>query len=205
MYKKTQNPIVVGIVMALLAVFIIGGFFLVRSIGLKNLELKKSKTEVEKLMELNLDDNYPGNAREVLKVYNRILKCCYNEDLTDEQIKKLAEQNQKLFDEQLLEKNPLDQYVEKLKKDIKDYKDKKTTIANIAIQDLAEAEREERGGYKFCNLLVSYIVKDTKGLKTTNEKYYLREDDKGRWKILFWELTYKTFQLTTIIFDNNRG
>ena len=193
MYKKTQNPIVVGIVMALLAVFIIGGFFLVRSIGLKNLELKKSKTEVEKLMELNLDDNYPGNAREVLKVYNRILKCCYNEELTDEQIKKLAEQNQKLFDDQLLEKNPLDQYVEKLKKDIKDYKDKKTTIANIAIQDLAEAEREERGGYKFCNLLVSYIVKDTKGLKTTNEKYYLREDDKGRWKILFWELTYKTF------------
>ena len=193
MYKKTQNSVVVGIVMALLAVFIIGGFFLVRSIGLKNLELKKSKTEVEKLMELNLDDNYPGNAREVLKVYNRILKCCYNEDLTDEQIKKLAEQNQKLFDEQLLEKNPLDQYVEKLKKDIKDYKDKKTTIANIAIQDLAEAEREERGGYKFCNLLVSYIVKDTKGLKTTNEKYYLREDDKGRWKILFWELTYKTF------------
>ena len=193
MYKKTQNPIVVGIVMALLAVFIIGGFFLVRSIGLKNLELKKSKTEVEKLMELNLDDNYPGNAREVLKVFNRILKCCYNEELTDEQIKKLAEQNQKLFDEQLLEKNPLDQYVEKLKKDIKDYKDKKTTIANIAIQDLAEAEREERGGYKFCNLLVSYIVKDTKGLKTTNEKYYLREDDKGRWKILFWELTYKTF------------
>ena len=205
MYKKTQNPVVVGLVMALLAVFIIGGFFLVRSIGLKNLELKKSKTEVEKLMELNLDDNYPGNAREVLKIYNRILKCCYNEELTDEQIKKLAEQNQKLFDEQLLEKNPLDQYVEKLKKDIEDYKSKKTTIANIAIQDLAEAEREERGGYKFCNLLVSYIVKDTKGLKTTNEKYYLREDDKGRWKILFWELTYKTFQLTTIIFDNNRG
>ena len=193
MYKKTQNPVVVGIVMALLAVFIIGGFFLVRSIGLKNLELKKSKTEVEKLMELNLDDNYPGNAREVLKIYNRILKCCYNEELTDEQIKKLAEQNQKLFDEQLLEKNPLDQYVEKLKKDIEDYKSKKTTIANIAIQDLAEAEREERGGYKFCNILVSYIVKDTKGLKTTNEKYYLREDDKGRWKILFWELTYKTF------------
>ena len=193
MYKKTQNPVVVGIVMALLAVFIIGGFFLVRSIGLKNLELKKSKTEVEKLMELNLDDNYPGNAREVLKIYNRILKCCYNEELTDEQIKKLAEQNQKLFDEQLLEKNPLDQYVEKLKKEIEDYKSKKTTIANIAIQDLAEAEREERGGYKFCNLLVSYIVKDTKGLKTTNEKYYLREDDKGRWKILFWELTYKTF------------
>lgn len=193
MYKKTQNSVVVGIVMALLAVFIIGGFFLVRSIGLKNLELKKSKTEVEKLMELNLDDNYPGNAREVLKIYNRILKCCYNEELTDEQIKKLAEQNQKLFDEQLLEKNPLDQYVEKLKKDIEDYKSKKTTIANIAIQDLAEAEREERGGYKFCNLLVSYIVKDTKGLKTTNEKYYLREDDKGRWKILFWELTYKTF------------
>ena len=71
-----------------------------------------------------------------------------------------------------------------------------TTVYNIVKEivqydKLSKTEKFET----LINLLkrVKNIVKDTKGLKTTNEKYYLREDDKGRWKILFWELTYKTF------------
>ena len=193
MYKKAQNPIVVIIVMIALAIFVIGGFFLARSIGTKNKEARNSKTEVEKLMELDLDDNYPGTAREVLKINNRIMKCYYNEKLTDEQIKVLAKQNQKLFDEELLKRNPYDVYVERLKKEIEGYKKSKVTIINIGLQELAEAEKEERGGYKFCNLLVSYFLKEGNGHKKTNHKYYLREDENGKWKILFWEVTTKTF------------
>ena len=78
MYKKAQNPIVVTLVMIALAVFIVGGFFLARNIGEKKLEARNSKTEVEKLMELDLDENYPGTAREVLKLNNRIVKFYYN-------------------------------------------------------------------------------------------------------------------------------
>jgi len=193
MYKKAQNPIVVTIVMIILAFVVIGGFFLVRHSGERNQETRKNKTEVEKLMELDLDENYPGTAREVLKINNRLMKCYYNEDLTDEQIKALAMQNQKLFDEELLKRNPYDAYVERLKKEIEGYKKSKVTIINIGLQDLADAETEERGGYKFCNLLVSYFLKEGNGHKKTNHKYYLREDEKGRWKILFWEVTTKTF------------
>jgi len=193
MYKKAQNPVVVVAVMIALAVFIVGGFFLARNIGEKNWEARKSKTEVEKLIDLDLDENYPGTAREVLKINNRLMKCYYNEKLTDEQIKALAMQNQKLFDEELLKRNPYDAYVERLKKDIEGYKKSKTTIINIGIQELSDAEKEERGGYKFCNLLVSFFLKEGNGHKKTNHKYYLREDEKGRWKILFWEVTTKTF------------
>ena len=193
MYKKAQNPIVVIIIMVALAVAVIGGFFWARSIGMKNQEKRNSKTEVEKLMELNLDENYPGTAREVLKINNRLMKCYYNEDLTDEQLKSLAMQNQKLFDEELLKRNPYDVYVERLKKEIEGYKKTKVTIINIGLQELAEAETEERGGYKFCNLLVSYFLKEGNGHKKTNHKYYLREDENGKWKILFWEVTTKTF------------
>lgn len=193
MYKKTQNPIIVTLVMIVLAVVVIGGFFLARHIGEKKQETRKSKTEVEKLMELDLDENYPGTAREVLKINNRLMKCYYNEDLTDEQLKSLAMQNQKLFDEELLKRNPYDVYVERLKKEIEGYKKTKVTIINIGLQELAEAETEERGGYKFCNLLVSYFLKEGNGHKKTNHKYYLREDENGKWKILFWEVTTKTF------------
>lgn len=193
MYKKAQNSIVVIIVMVALAAAVIGGFFLVRSIGDKNREVRKSKTEVEKLMELDLDNNYPGTAREVLKINNRLMKCYYNEELNDEQIKVLAAQNQKLFDEELLKRNPYDTYLPRLKKEIEGYKKSKVTIINIGLQELAEAETEERGGYKFCNLLVSFFLKEGNGHKKTNHKYYLREDKDGKWKILFWKVTEKTF------------
>ena len=193
MYKKAQNPVVVTIVMIVLAIALIGGFFLARHIGEKNRETRKSKTEVEKLMELDLDENYPGTAREVLKINNRLMKCYYNEELTDEQIKALAMQNQKLFDEELLKRNPYDVYVGRLKKEIESYKKSKVTIINIGLQELADAETEEKGGYKFCNLLVSYFLKEGNGHKKTNHKYYLREDENGKWKILFWEVTTKTF------------
>ena len=128
MYKKAQNPIVVVVVMAILAAAIIGGFLFVRNIGTKNQETRKSKSEVEKLMELDLDENYPGTAREVLKINNRLMKCYYNEELTDEQLKALAMQNQKLFDKELLKRNPYDAYVERLKKEIEGYKKSKVTI-----------------------------------------------------------------------------
>ena len=193
MYKKAQNPIVVVVVMAILAAAIIGGFLFVRNIGTENQETRKSKSEVEKLMELDLDENYPGTAREVLKINNRLMKCYYNEELTDEQLKALAMQNQKLFDKELLKRNPYDAYVERLKKEIEGYKKSKVTIINIGLQELADAETEERGGYKFCNLLVSYFLKEGNGHKKTNHKYYLREDENGKWKILFWEVTQKTF------------
>ncbi|MGP1433077.1 MAG: DUF6715 family protein [Catonella sp.] len=193
MYKKAQNLIVVIIVMVALAAAVIGGFFLVRNMGNKNREVRKSKTEVEKLMEFDLDNNYPGTAREVLKINNRLMKCYYNEELSDEQLKVLAAQNQKLFDEELLKRNPYDTYLPRLKKEIEGYKKSKVTIINIGLQELAEAEMEERGGYKFCNLLVSFFLKEGNGHKKTNHKYYLREDKDGKWKILFWEVTEKTF------------
>ena len=193
MSKKTQNPVVLVIIMIVLAAAVIGGFFWARSLGMKNQELRPTKTEVEKLIDLDLDNNYPGNAREVLRINNRIMKCYYNEELTDEQLEALAKQNQKLFDAELLERNPYNAYLERLKKEIEGYKKSKVTIVNYGIQDLSDAEREERGGYKFCNLLVSFFLKEGTGHKNTNEKYYLREDESGKWKILFWELTQKTF------------
>lgn len=191
--KKTQNSIFLVIIMFVLAAAVVAGFFWLRNVELRNQENGKNRSEVEKLIELDLDINYPGNAREVLKVNNRFIKCYYNEDLTDQQLKKLTEQNRKLFDKELLERNPYETYLEKLKKDIETYKKSNVTIVNVGIQDLAEAETEERGGYKFCNPLVSFFLKEGNGHKTTNQKYYLREDENGRWKILFWEVTQKTF------------
>ena len=193
MKKKTQNPVVLTGIMIAVAALIIAGFFILRDRAAKKQENKKSKNEVQKLIEMNLDENYPGNAREVLKIHNRLMKCYYNEELTETEIRKLSAQNYKLFDKELMEKNPYEDYLKRLIKDIANYKTLKITVINTSIQDFSEAEREVKGGYNFCNLLTSYFLKEESARKTVNHKFYLREDDDGKWKILFWEKTEKTF------------
>lgn len=185
MRNKAKNPAFITTIMALLTVVVIGGF-----LGTRNAIFKKdgkANKEVDKLIELDLDKNYPGNAREVLKVNNRILKCYYNENLTEAQLKDLAKQNQKLFDKDLLTRNSNEAYVQALKKEIEGYKKAHASIISTEIQDFSEAERVTKGGFNFCNLLVSYFLKEGKRSRRTTNKYYLREDQDGRWKILFWE------------------
>lgn len=187
MKNKVKNPKFLTTMMAMLTVVVIGCFLGARSFNFN--KDGKNKKEVDKILELDLDGNYPGNAREVLKVHNRIMKCYYNEDLSDAQIKKLAEKNQKLFDADLIARNPYEIYIQNIKKEIEGYKKSHVAIISTEIQDFSEAERVSRGGYDFCNLLVTYFIKEGKTSRRTVNKYYLREDPEGKWKILFWEVS----------------
>lgn len=191
--KTKKNPIIIIVTMVIITALVIGAFFYLRDRAEKKAAQLKEKSEVTKLITLDLDQNYPGNAREVIKLHNRFMKCYYNEELSDEELKKLAIQNQKIYDSELLERNPVEDYINNLAKEIKEYKSLKRKIVNDKIQDYANAERLVKGGYNFCNLLTSYFMKEDKSHITINQKYYLREDKEGRWKILFWEKTKQTF------------
>lgn len=194
MKKRTKNsPIVIIVSMVVVTALVIGAFFYLRDRALKKEAALKEKSEITKLTSMDLEKDYPGNAREVIKLHNRFMKCYYNEELTDEEVKGLAIQNQKLYDKELLEKNPSERYIESLKQDILGYKEAKRRIVNDKIQDFAEAERLVKGGYNFCNILTSYFIKEDKSHINVNQKYYLREDENGHWKILFWEKTKQTF------------
>ena len=63
-------------------------------------------TEIQKLITKNLDTNYPATPREVVKYYNRILECFYDDTYTDDELESLADQARKLLDDELLENNP---------------------------------------------------------------------------------------------------
>lgn len=191
--KKRKSPILIIVTMVVFTAIIIGAFFYLRDRAIKKEAQLKEKSEVTKLLSIDMEKNYPGNAREVIKLHNRFMKCYYNEELSEDEIKKLAEQNQKLYDAELIERNPLSEYAVNLAKEIEEYKALKRKIINFKIQDYANAERLVKGGYNFCNLLTSYFIKEDKSHITVNQKYYLREDENGRWKILFWESTKQTF------------
>ena len=84
---------------------------------------EKEMSEVEMIVSKDLEKSYPKTAREVVKFYNRILKCYYSQEYSSDQLEKMAEQARMLMDEELKEMNPQDLYLEAVKTDISNYEE----------------------------------------------------------------------------------
>lgn len=154
--------------------------------------LKSNNEEVNALLKKDFESNYPSTAREVLKVYSRINVCIYNQDLSKKEITALTEKMRNLFDEELLAVNPLDEQLEDLNTEIKEYKDTKKSISNYVIDKDSTIAEKEMDGKEYANVNVSYLIKEGDGYAKTYEQFLLRKDTQGRWKIVGWQLIEDT-------------
>lgn len=181
------------VVMLIVVALVVVAFLQMKNAMDKNKE-RVAQTEVEKLLARDLEQNYPGNAREVVRFYNRIVKCFYNEELTDEELSGLASQARLLFDTELLKRNPPDQYLENLKAEIEVYRLDKLTITNIETQEYRDVVFKKKGSENTASMLVYYLMREDRDTLRNHMRFYLREDEEGRWRILFWEATSETFE-----------
>ena len=92
-------------------------YYLTQKTGGKEAAMK----EAEQIISKDLENSYPKTAREVVKFYNRILKCYYSQEFSEEQLAQLTEQARLLMDEELQQKNPADLYLQSVKEDISDF------------------------------------------------------------------------------------
>jgi hypothetical protein len=53
----------------------------------------------------------------------------------------------------------------------------------------SQTEKYEVDNKKMASIVGMFVIKDKKGINRTYEKFILREDEKGNWKILGWDLT----------------
>lgn len=189
--KKIKGDISKTIVLMVLLALVILGFYYRFTNDSGSNRFSKEKSEVDILINKDIEGNYPASPREVLKTYCKISKIFYSKALNDKEINLLAEQLRKLFDEELLNNNPIDPYLENLKSEIKEYKAKKQKIVNYMIQKGEEVKYWEKQDQEYASIVVSYLIeKDGKYMKTY-EKFVLRKDADGEWKILGWTLTDK--------------
>lgn len=194
MKKGKKSSVMTAITMLLVVVLVTAAFLQLKK-AKEESEKKRSDTEVDKLLGKDLELSYPGNAREVVKLYNRIVKCFYNEELTEEELTGLASQARILFDTELIKYNPMNSYLENLKADIQTYKEEKRTISNVEVQDYSDVRFETKGSEKTASLLAYYLLKEGKESRKSYMRFYLREDEDGKWRILFWEVTNETFEI----------
>lgn len=153
---------------------------------------KKSDTEVEevtKLINKDLDNSYPATPREVVEFYSRILSCYYGGKCDDEEIERLAAQSRKLFDDELNNKNPYEEYVLNLKAEIKQYKEEKKKISTYIIEKSGDIEYKTFQSHFYAKVDCAYYIKGEGVTSRTLETYTLRKDSAGKWKILYWSLT----------------
>ena len=171
------------IIAAICIVLIVGGFFIFTNRTQKNPE-DVELTTVQQIITKDLAGNYPKTPREVIKTYNEIITCFYNEECTDEEIEKLSERVLLLLDEELLANNPKNEYIKNLKTEISDLKAKGKTIISYNLSSSNEIEfrtvDERECAYVDC----SYFIKDKKGYSKSYMTYVVRKDENNEWKIL---------------------
>lgn len=134
-----------------------------------------------------MNEYYPEFPRDVVTLYSRIVKQYYFEELTETEIEKLAGQARLMFDQELLDANPLDQFLEDLKTDISNYNNVGRRIHDYKVeksQDIDMFTFEEK---EYAIVSASYLVREGSNVLYVNEDYTLRKDEEGRWKILYWE------------------
>ena len=171
---------------------ICGGYFLFSQ---NNTVSEENLTEVEKVLVKDLKRDYPKTPREVVKFYNRIVKCYYGEQLSDKEVEDMVDQMLGLLDEDLLIVNPRDEYHKAVIADIKEYQQKNKRIVNSDVcdsNDVNYVDDVKEGANevdKLAYVNASYFINEDGHFVNTYQQFVLRQDEDGRWKILtFYEV-----------------
>lgn len=176
---------VIKVIAALVIIGLIVGVYYYFSVHKRaSVEDAVELTEVQKVITKDLDANYPATPREVVKYYNRIIECFYNETYTDEELYGLGDQARKLFDDELLENNPREDYFNALKADIENYHEKSKMIRSSSVCDSNDVEFQTVDGRECAYVQASYFTNENNTYARTYQMYVLRKDEEGRWKIL---------------------
>lgn len=191
MKKTKQKTMGTIFIMAILVIAVGVGFWqIMESKRVQSKNEEKSKIEeVNEIIEKDFEANYPGTPREVVKMYSRISSCCYNQELSDDELVLLVEKMRELFDEELLAANPTEKHIEELKKDAEKYHEAKRTISSYTVDKNSSVEKKNIDGKEYASLRASYLVQESNsGYTKTYEEFILRADDKKHWKIVGWQV-----------------
>lgn len=171
-----------------LAALAVGYYFYLSNRDMAPKQQNTTNSEITKIVTRNLDGQYyPQFPRDVVLLYAKIVKEYYGSNVTETDIELLGKQARKLFDEELLEKNPEDEFFTNLKADIKAYNDLERIITNIDVEKANDVKVFTFEEKSYATVKVGYLVREKSSVDTICQQYTLRKDDNGQWKILYWE------------------
>ena len=156
------------------------------------LELEVKETEADVLLGKDLEKSYPPTAREVLKLYSRITKCIYNDELSPDTTRKLMGMLRELYTDELRDNNREEDQLALLLGEVTKYHNDKMTIYSYTIDSGANARKIETVAGSTTLINMYFTIRSEGKMDRAYEEFSLVLDDKGRWKIAAWRPTEET-------------
>ncbi len=176
------------IIIVIILAALIGGYYFY----LSNKEKTQKETQVSTVQDIllrNLETNYPPTPKEVVKYYSDISKCVYNESYTDEELQKLADKLLAIYDDELVENNPREQYVKDLAKDVEDMRNNGYSIVTYTPSASTDVQYDTIDGRECAKLYCTYSIKTGANYVSSRQVFMLRKETAtGHWKILGFEI-----------------
>lgn len=146
----------------------------------------KPVSKYDELMLIDLENEYPDNPSDIIKLNNEIIKYLYSRDITEDEIESLITLQRQLFATTFLELNPINTQIEQLKEQIKVYKKNKLQVSDTKISP----PEYNTNNYAVCIIKSLYYM--TKGNDIYRTYTLIKEHDKA-WKIYSWEDSTDSF------------
>lgn len=187
MKKKKTNGVKGTFIFLILLCLILGYYFYLsnRSAGGKEEEEVKT-TATQEILLRDMEKNYPATPKEVVKYYSELTKCFYNEEHSEEELKKLSERAMEMYDSDLAA-NQNDEYENNLKQDIIEFNQSKIQISSYRLSNSTDVEYFYTGGRECASLYSTFTLRKGTELFGVEEQFILRRDEDGHWKILGWK------------------
>lgn len=182
--KKSTTRVTIIIVIGIIAIV---GYYAYLSNQAKERQQETELSQVQTVLSKDLSRDYPPTPKEVIKYYNEILRCFYNEECTDEEIDDLGNKARELYDEELLENNEMGIYQLRLHAEIADFKENNRRISSVAVASSTNVEKFEEDGYSFARILCKYNISENGKNRRSDQIYLLRQDKDKKWKIYGWQ------------------
>lgn len=187
-----KNTLLTVLLMSVFVVVVIYAYYYINNVTKPIIpDTIRKKTEAEILIEKDLELAYPATPTEVLRLHLRITKCLYNDKLTKEEIDDLVNQERILYDEELLEKNPVESQVRIINEEIERFHEADKEITNYLIENKENIKYWTEEDIEYASIVASISFAESKEIIKVFEEFTLRRDENGQWKILGWELSDK--------------
>mgnify|MGYP006906607614 CR=1 FL=1 len=185
--KKVKFTTQTAIIVMVLIVAVVGYYCYLVNRSNRSAQ-ENTPTTVENVLLRDLENNYPPTPKEVIRYYNDIVKCFYNEGCSQEELQDLARKARGLYDQELLDHNEWDTYIFNLEAEIQDFKNNNRKISNISLAASTDVDEFTQDGFRFAKIRCGYNILQGRESSSTVQVYLLRRDGDGHWKIYGWDL-----------------
>lgn len=187
--RSSSGNGVKGIAVILVLALGVLAYFYVINNRMKRVEEDVERiTPVQELLIQNLETNYPNTPKEVVKLYSEITRCFYSEEYTEEELLKLAQMSRQLFDDELVANQDEDSYLRSLKGEIASYRQQKRYISSYSVSSSADVQYYNYKDAEWAQLIAMYSIKTNGKIEPSKERFLLRKDADGHWKIFGFRL-----------------